>query len=593
MKILGIYDGHNSHACVQNEGEIIASVEEERYSRIKNHDGRLDSNTGPIEATKFCINQCGNIDAVAIALADPNVLQKDAMESFHRDIDVYKRKERLKFLEEQSDSIARKYPHVSHHELPLIAKLDQEKRILKLKLLLKEVGLEDKPIHFVDHHFSHVASSYYTAPFDDVLLFSLDGKGDDLCGMVALGNQGKIKVQSKVNYIHSIGHFYSAITVVCGFSAIRHEGKITGLAALGVVNSYLQTEFEKLFYFDYTSGTIVSKMADGIVVGPYPHTDFGSYIEKMAKICTGFSKEDISCNAQYLLEKIVLLWVNFWVEKLGKNKIVLSGGIFSNVKLNQRIAEIMRVKQIYVVPAMTDAGLGWGASFAVHYQSNFANGIGYVPKPLKDVFLGPSYSDAEIIKELVEAGLEFSEPLNIELEMAKLLSEEKIVARFDGRLEYGPRSLGNRSILFSTKHQRVNDQLNIKLKRSEFMPFAPASLIEHASELYESASIEKMSFSAQFMTISVLCTDKMLRDSPSTVHKDRTARPQLVDSESNPGFYKILKNYFDLTGIASVGNTSFNLHEEPIVCSPKEAIRSYIQSDLDALQLGKFMTYKK
>jgi carbamoyltransferase len=293
------------------------------------------------------------------------------------------------------------------------------------------------------------------------------------------------------------------------------------------------------------------------------------------------------------LEKIVLLWVNFWVEKLGKNKIVLSGGIFSNVKLNQRIAEIMRVKQIYVVPAMTDAGLGWGASFAVHYQSNFANGIGYVPKPLKDVFLGPSYSDAEIIKELVEAGLEFSEPLNIELEMSKLLSEEKIVARFDGRLEYGPRSLGNRSILFSTKHQRVNDQLNIKLKRSEFMPFAPASLIEHASELYESASIEKMSFSAQFMTISVLCTDKMLRDSPSTVHKDRTARPQLVDSESNPGFYKILKNYFDLTGIASVGNTSFNLHEEPIVCSPKEAIRSYIQSDLDALQLGKFMTYKK
>ena len=206
---------------------------------------------------------------------------------------------------------------------------------------------------------------------------------------------------------------------------------------------------------------------------------------------------------------------------------------------------------------------------------------------LRDVYLGPEYSDEYTAGVLCASNLKFSREINIEEKLAELLSEGKTVARFDGRMEYGPRALGNRSILCQSTDKTVNDWLNKRLKRTEFMPFAPVTLFEFKDACY--INVDGAERAAKFMTIAVDCTEWMKQVSPGVVHVDGTARPQLIKEEDNPGYYKILKEYHKITGIPSLINTSFNMHEEPIVCTPEEAIRTFIAAKLDYLAINKFL----
>jgi carbamoyltransferase len=236
---------------------------------------------------------------------------------------------------------------------------------------------------------------------------------------------------------------------------------------------------------------------------------------------------------------------------------------------------------IFIHPNMGDGGCGTGAALL-----EFA-GSPATRERLPNVYLGPEYSPAEIAEALARAQLPFTEYAPIEPKIAALLAAGKVVARFDGRMEYGPRALGHRSILYHAKEPAVNQWLNQRLGRTEFMPFAPATLYEHRKACY--LNVEGADYAAEFMTITFDCTPEMKRDCPAAVHVDGTARPQLVRAETSPGFHRILTEYHRLTGVPSVINTSFNMHEEPIVCTPDDAVRAFLQGNLDYLAIGSFL----
>jgi carbamoyltransferase len=259
----------------------------------------------------------------------------------------------------------------------------------------------------------------------------------------------------------------------------------------------------------------------------------------------------------------------------------MSGGVVANVKFNQRVKELPGVEKIFIHPNMGDGGCGTGAAML-----QFA-GNSRLHDPLPDVFLGPSHTDDEIASVLQESQLPFERYDPIEPKIAQLIASGKVVGRFNGKMEYGPRALGNRSILYHAKEPDVNQWLNQRLGRTEFMPFAPATLYEERHKCYK--NIDGADYAAQFMTITFDCTEFMRRECPAAVHVDGTARPQLVTATSNPSFHKIITEYHRLTGIPSVINTSFNMHEEPIVCSPEDAVRAFLQGNIEYLAIGPFL----
>jgi carbamoyltransferase len=276
----------------------------------------------------------------------------------------------------------------------------------------------------------------------------------------------------------------------------------------------------------------------------------------------------------------VLELISETISDADQTNCVLAGGLFANVRLNRRIKSL-GFKNLYVYPAMGDEGLGLGAALgflAPHDPNQYR---------LDHVYLGPHYSETKIEAALLESGLKYECCDMIEDKIAELLADGRLVARFAGPMEFGPRALGNRSILYQTTDTSVNKWLNERLRRTEFMPFAPVTLAERANELYE--ELDGLERCTRFMTVCVMCTDRMRRLSPAVVHVDGTARPQLIDRQTNPSYYHILERYYELTGIPSLINTSFNMHGEPIVCSPQDAIRCFVQGHLDYLAMGPFL----
>jgi carbamoyltransferase len=303
-------------------------------------------------------------------------------------------------------------------------------------------------------------------------------------------------------------------------------------------------------------------------------------------LATKYPKPTVAAAYQKVLEKVVCDYVAYYQKMTGLSNVVLSGGVFANVKANQRIFEIPGVKNIFIHPNMGDGGCCVGAALLLWAQKERLT-----PVKIDDVYWGPEYKDIEIQNALKNAGLNYEKPEKIERKIAELLIEGNIVARFNGRMEYGPRALGNRSILYHAKDPSVNLWLNKQLKRTEFMPFAPATLFEERHRCYK--NIDGAEFSAEFMTITFDCTDFMLEQCPAAVHVDGTARPQLVREQTNKSFYQIIKEYFSLTGNPSIINTSFNMHEEPIVCTPEDAIKAFMQGNLHYLAIGPYLVKGK
>ena len=433
----------------------------------------------------------------------------------------------------------------------------------QLEAGLSEVGLGDK-LKRVEHHLSHAANAFYTSGFDQALIVTLDGYGSGLAGSISTGRDGTIERVHGLEYPHSLGTFYESVTQALGFTPSRHEGKIVGLAAYGdpeVLGDVLRRRFV------HSNGGFRIVETNNV------------YFARL--LASQFPKIDVAAAYQRVLEEVAVAYVSQYVKKTGLRNLVLSGGVIANVKLNQRLREIDGVDGIFIHPNMGDGGCGTGAAL-----SEFAGSLA-TRQPINDVYYGPSYSSDQIVEALKRAQLPFTHYQPIEPKIAMLLAGGKVVARFDGRMEYGPRALGNRSILYHAKEPAVNQWLNQRLGRTEFMPFAPATLYEHRDANY--LRMKGAEYTAQFMTLTFDCTESMKRDCPAAVHVDGTARPQLVSAEGSPGFHKLLTEYYKLTGIPSVINTSFNMHEEPIVCDPDDAIRAFMQGNLDYLAIGEFL----
>jgi carbamoyltransferase len=275
------------------------------------------------------------------------------------------------------------------------------------------------------------------------------------------------------------------------------------------------------------------------------------------------------------------------VEQSGEPELVVAGGVFANVRLNQLVDELPGVGSLFIHPGMGDEGLAYGAACAGALKLDHERALKMAGTPLSDVFLGGNCERQDISEALSAEGLMQDPRPNIEEDIARLLAEGYVVARCAGRMEYGPRALGNRSILYRPDDPSVNDWLNKCLKRTEFMPFAPATPIELIGKMYERA--ESVRHAAQFMTITRNCTEEGRRLCPGVVHLDGTARPQYLLPEVTPELHKIATVFHELTGLPSIINTSFNIHEEPIVNSPQDAVRAFMEGQLDYLALGDIL----
>lgn len=577
MKVLGLYDGHNCGAAIIDDGKILAAVEEERLSRIKLHDGRYNGMPYQSIDSVFRMTEIdkSDIDLIAIPLLPTHKL----MARIWADV-IRQRNWRWMFF------FLKKFGNWG--PLYFLSPLQyQRNRRKRLVAFLKETGLGYPPIKWIDHHTAHAASAYYTSGFDNALTITFDGQGDGLSGSAFKCQGEMMDMIDQTSSYHTIANVYSAVTVGLGFRPGRHEGKITGLAAFGDWSNPVYDVLKDCI--DYDGKRIRSKVAESNFTMPYPWAsawDLWVIIQSRINQFKADRKE-IAAAIQKRTEEIVVKYIEKLIEKTSIHNIALAGGLFSNVKINQRILENSNVNSVYIQPAMGDGGLVIGAALYA-----FAMEKGLEPHQLNDVYLGPEFTGNEIEEVLRRNDvLEYVKSKNIERETAEHIADNKVVGRFNGRMEYGPRALGNRSILYHAADPNVNDWLNKRLKRTEFMPFAPSALEESSDELY--SSFENGKYPARFMTISFDVTDYGFEVAPAVTHVDNTARPQVVKREYNEAYYKILKYYEDITGIPCFVNTSFNMHEEPIVCTPEDAVRAFIASKIDYLSIGEYIVERK
>lgn len=569
MKILGITDSHDAGIALFENGKIVFAVNEERLSRIKLVVGF------PIDSISYLKTGLGldykDIDYIVIAgnyghYVKPKTKPKTFFQEKSED------KFRITFT---STSKILGFFYRSSIFTPVLKtmlRIIYKERRRKITRILREKGFTGE-ISFVDHHLSHAASALFSCPshiFNQrSLVVTSDGAGDGLSTTIYIAEKGKLTKIHEINQYNSLALFYAYVTEICGFTPNKHEGKITGLAAFGKPR-YLNL-FNRLFI--YKKGSLYN------ISGAY---QFSAIKLLKKEIRKNFNKADLAASVQVHLEKTFLDFIKYWIKKTKISNILVSGGLFANVKLNQRINEIPEVKNFFVHQHMGDGGLAFGAGALKSFQKS-----GQYVAPPNHVYFGPDYTNKEIEEVLEKRKIKYKKYSNIEKEIARLLSKNKIVARFNGPMEYGPRALGNRSILYPAKDPSINDWLNKSLKRTEFMPFAPVTLIEEAEKNYK--KMRGGGYTARFMTITFDCTDFMKKNSPATVHIDNTARPQLIDKNTNISYRKILENYYKLTGIPSLVNTSFNMHEEPIVCTPDDAIRSFLAGKLDYLAVGNYL----
>jgi carbamoyltransferase len=569
--VLGLIDSKPSTAAVLENGRIRSAIAEERLCRQKLASGV--PRAAITEALALAGVTPRDVDRVAVAQR-VSVYEPEP-KPWTGWFDGIEQQKTFRFdrLSASLAPVVGRFPFAwqAHHALK---RWLSRERVRELPRLLREqYGLE-APLDFHDHHHCHATSAYYTSGFDRALVITLDGGGDGRSGSVWVAEGGRLRELAGVDSFNSLGNFYSYVTELCGFRAEKHEGKITGLAALGHPD-YLATLRQFVTYRE--PGTI------RYTVPMYHYSALRRLAERLP---VDFDRAALAASVQALLEEVGLAFVRYWLRHTGMRKLAVAGGVFANVKFNQRVHELDEVDELFVHPAMDDGGLSVGSALA-SLAAHAPEGPAALSAPLHDVYLGPGFDDRQIEAAIRGAGLEATHEACIHDRIGELLAHGAVVARFHGRMEYGPRALGHRSILYQTTDPSVNDWLNARLQRTEFMPFAPATLARFAGRCFE--GLRGAEHAARFMTITFDCTSTMRRDSPGVVHVDGTARPQLVDEQSAPDLHGIIAAYHRKTGIPSIVNTSFNMHEEPIVCTPADAIRAFQQGGLPYLAIGDFL----
>lgn len=570
MSILGVYDGHNAGAAlIDDGGRVVAAVEEERFSRIKNHDARPGHDAPPRESVAFCLAASEEpVVRIAFGLAHPDDLSRLAVANFDARVAAGEH-QRLDRARELGLSVG------ALRELPATT---QRRRVQTLETVAAEAGLDAQlPVSFVDHHTAHAGGAYFLSGEDQALVVTLDGKGDDLSGSVSVGGGGTLARILALPTEDSLGHLYSAFTVACGLRPQRDEGKLQAMAASGTVDRRIRAWLEDRFDLDGETGAIRGRLGDGMIVGPYPDRRPDLHNDLVREIIGAVPVSDAAATVQDFIERLVADFVAWHLTRTRLQTLVVAGGVFANVSLNRRLAELPMVDRLRVHPAMTDAGIALGAA-AVTAASH-----GIAPIPFDDLGLGPAYSEQECSEAFRREGYRVSRPASgPELVLGAALARGEVVARFIGGAEYGPRALGHRSILAPANDARMPQTLNAMLRRSTVMPFAPMARTRDAAELF--VDVPALAGSLRTMTAALPCTAAMRRDYPAVVHVDGTARPQLLDDDDPTTV--ILDELERLVGQRVIINTSFNLHDEPIVCRPSDAARSARIAGIALVQIG-------
>jgi carbamoyltransferase len=556
MKILGVGFLTDASACVLIDGKLVSAISEERLNRVKQWHGI------PRAAIQEVLRIAGisidEIDYIAThgqcaSAPDPRPFNEKEKTIFESELPEDIKREQIYNLKERYK-----------HEMDVFSN--------RTPSYLNDIRQFGKPIKVVGHHEAHAASAYYGSGWDDCYVLTMDGWGEDGCSTLSIGNKGTLELVAQTSSIDSMGYFYGSITKSLGFIPERHEGKVLGLAAYcHEPKSY--SVIRSMIDYDSSRRSFVGRMERGLYIPRFNNSRLSDFVKK-------YSREDVAAATQKSLEEVVLDCVRNLDPK--RRRIALAGGIFANVKLNQRILEAKNIDEVYVFPNMGDGGLSVGAAWLTYFRET-----GKRPMPLSNVYLGSEFSDQDIGNALQESGLKYEFRKDIQNETARLLAEGEIVIRFHGRMEYGPRALCHRSILYQATDPSVNKWLNDRLKRSEFMPFAPVTLAEEASRFY--LGIEGGREAARYMAMTFDCTPEMLQESPAAVHVDHTARPQIISTMDNPDMYAILTEYRRLTGRYNLINTSFNMHEEPIVCSVDDALKAFHESMLPYMAMGNFL----
>lgn len=561
VTILGIHDGHNSGAALIKDGKVLAAINEERLNNIKNYSGT------PVLAIKKVFEIAG------VNPADVNWV---TIASFLRlDDPVKVEGNKLHFLAEYIAPLM----HQKWFIKSSVAFLHSFRKIKNIKDVLNKLGIGDKKINFIEHHLAHAACAYYQRPWDEkTLILTMDGMGDGLSATVNIGSSFNIKRIAESSFYDSVGNnLYSEITAFLGMKRWEHEYKVMGLAPYGKADQ------------------VIDILRGVVRINPQKSLEFenisGYYLKKIQtfyqKALIGQRFDNIAAATQQLFEELVIQWVKNAIKETKLNKLVCAGGSFLNVKLNKLIRELDEVEEVFFYPAAEDGGSAVGAALEGYYRYCEKNKLVSQKINILDIYYGQSFTDSEII--------EFTKLKNIyrlarkvaPAEIAKLLTKGKIIARFSGRDEWGPRALGNRSIMADPRNMAVIRKINFAIKQRDFwMPFAPAVLEEDQKRYFKNSRF------APYM-IEAFDTKEDAKEIIAGLHPyDLTARPQSVNNW-NPAWQSIIREFKKLTGVGGILNTSFNLHGYPLVGSLEKALWTFRNSELDGLLLGEWLIEKK
>ncbi|MCL5069928.1 MAG: hypothetical protein M1308_03405 [Actinobacteria bacterium] len=561
VTILGIHDGHNAGVALIQDGTVLAAINEERLNNIKNYSGT------PILAIKKVFE---------IANISPNEVDLITIAGFLRLDDPVKMEGNM--LQLLAENIA-PFMHQKWFIKTSIRVLHKFRKISQVINTLEKMGIGRQKIKFIEHHLSHAACAYYQRPWDGkTLIMTMDGMGDGLSATVNIGTNFNIKRIAETSFYDSLSNnLYSEITAYLGLKRWEHEYKIMGLAPYGKPDK------------------VIDVLRKVVRINPKKHLEFenisGHYLKKMQnfyrKALAGQRFDNIAAATQKIFEELVLQWIKNAIKETKIHKVVFAGGSFLNVKLNKLIRKLDEVDEAFFYPAAEDGGVAVGAAMEGYYRYCEQNKIGAKKINLQSIYYGQLFTDEQIeafikAKRLNRVAKRVSPSV-----IAKLLSQGKILARFSGRDEWGPRALGNRSILADPRNMNVIRKINFAIKQRDFwMPFAPAVLEEDQNRYFKNSRF------SPYM-IEAFDTKQDAKEIIAGLHPyDLTGRPQTVN-DWNPGWQAIIREFKKLTGVGGILNTSFNLHGSPLVGNLETALWTFRNSYLDGLLIDDWLIEKK
>jgi len=587
MRVLGISAFyHDSAAALIADGRIVAAAQEERFTRKK-----FDANY-PRHAIEYCLNAGG----VTLADVDYVAFYDKPFLKFERLLETY-----LTFSPRGFRSFRMALPLWLREKLFLKSLLASELKALEPKFDW------DKRLAFSEHHLSHAASAFYPSPFQRAAVLTMDGVGEWATTSAGVGNGHELKIQKEINFPHSLGLLYAAFTYYTGFKVNSGEYKVMGLAPYGAPK-YAQLIYDNLIdlkpdgsfrlnldYFNYCTGlTMTNERFDALFDGP-PRKPAAPLEQRHM---------DLAASIQAVIEEAVLRLTRSLAEETGEANLCLAGGVALNCVANGKVLRDGRFENIWVQPAAGDSGGALGAALTIyHLYADRPRTVANTPDGMAGSYLGPEFDDGETQTRLKAAGARYAILPRDQLldRTAHALADGKAVGWFQGRMEFGPRALGNRSILADPRDPQMQKKLNLKVKyRESFRPFAPSVLREHVAEwfdidvdspymlmvapVHERHRREMTSEEQRLFGIDKLNVPRS--SIPAVTHVDYSARVQTVHRETNPLYHDLVGRFHALTGCPVLVNTSFNVRSEPIVCTPEDAFRCFMGSEIDVLAAG-------